>query len=77
MPLDAEASVDKQLYYVSNTFTELLFSWDLTPVMEQDYAEITLGFRVGLTHIVVQDDAGSHDNYSPAAGIVLRLKAFF
>ncbi len=77
MSADAEASVDKQSYYVSNAFTELLFSWDLTPVMDQDYMEITLGFRVGLTHIVVQDDAGRSDNYIPAAGIVLRVKAFF
>lgn len=74
MSADAEASVYK---YVSNAFTELLFSWELTPVMDQDYMEITLGFRVGLTHIVVQDDAGGSNNYIPAAGIVLRVKAFF
>jgi hypothetical protein len=77
MSTDSGASVDKQFYYFSNAFVELLFSWDLTPVMDRDYMEITLGFRVGLTHIVVQDDAGGSDNYIPAAGIVLRVKGFF
>jgi len=77
MPTDTGASVDEQSYYFSNAFTELLFSWDLTPVMDRDYMEITLGFRVGLTHIVVQDDAAASDNYIPAVGIVLRLKSFF
>lgn len=77
-PEDAEGNAGGYLYYVSNVFTELLFSWDLTPVMERDYTELTLGLRLGLTHIVVQDDSGDNaNNYIPAAGIVLRVKGFF
>jgi len=76
-PEDAEGNAGGYLYYASNVFTELLFSWDLTPVMERDYMELTLGLRFGLTHIVVQDDSGDNDDYIPAAGIVLRVKGFF
>ena len=66
-----------QVSAASSAYAELLFCWDLTPIMVRDYSEVSLGFRLGLTDVLRSEDGSVVHRHTPAASLVLRVKAFF
>ena len=81
-PTDADRDAiggleDLEYRSANSVYAELLFCWDLTPIMARDYTEVSLGFRVGLTDVVSYRDESVAHKYTPAAALVFRVKGFF